>query len=167
MEGVSMVGEEALIRKCVECDRPLPDDANVCPHCGRDYRPAMMGRAWEWENTPLPPIGGALVALSSVALILSGLLWVFEGFPDASDAWDTNRTMTTLMGLSAVAAGAFAISVSPFIMTRRRLALSLAGSIAALGAWGVVIAYALGGIISILSLVGLILIAISRDEFTD
>ena len=162
-----MPGAGVLVRRCVKCDEPIPDDANVCPRCGRDYRPAMLGRAWESENTPLPPIGSALVAVSGLALILSGLLWIFEEFSSMGGDWSTNTTMQAMIGIAAIVAGVFAVSVSPFAITRRRLVLSLAGSIASLSAWGVAISFALGGIEAVLSLVGVVLIALSRDEFVD
>ncbi|MDQ1371209.1 MAG: hypothetical protein QG582_123 [Candidatus Thermoplasmatota archaeon] len=33
----------AAPRNCVACGRAIAWDANVCPFCGHDYRPAMSG----------------------------------------------------------------------------------------------------------------------------
>jgi hypothetical protein len=30
-------------RSCVSCGRTIAWDVNVCPYCGHDYRPQMMG----------------------------------------------------------------------------------------------------------------------------
>jgi predicted nucleic acid-binding Zn ribbon protein len=35
---------QAPTRNCVACGRAIAWDANVCPYCGHDFRPAMTGQ---------------------------------------------------------------------------------------------------------------------------
>lgn len=157
----------AMTRVCVLCQKHIPDDANVCPHCGHDYRLVMTGQAWEEEKTPLPPIGGAIIALSGVSQVVSGLLWLFGfefGFRTEEDRLEA---IYWTIGLAMILVGAFAIAVSPFAMTRRRLVLSLAGGVAALGGGTLATMYTLSIATGSLGLVGLLLVAIARDEFRD
>ena len=160
-------GKGVLTRVCVKCDKSLLDDANVCPHCGHDYRPVMMGRAWEEENTPLPPIGGALISLSGTAQIVSGLLWL-SGFDFGMDSAESDfGALHFTIGLALIVVGAIAVLVGPFAMTRRRLAVSLMGGLAALGIGTLTVAYTLSIAATSLGLVGILLIALARDEFVD
>jgi len=160
-------GKGSLTRVCVGCDKSLPDDANVCPYCGHDYRPVMLGHAWEEENTPLPPIGGALIALSGTVQIVNGLLWL-SGFDFGLDpAGGHFGALHFTIGLAVIIVGVFAVLVSPFAMTRRRLAISLVGGIAALGGSTLAVAYTLSIAGASLGLVGILLIALARDEFVD
>lgn len=160
-------GKGVPARICVRCDKSLPDDANVCPRCGHDYRPVMLGRAWEEENTPLPPIGGALIALSGTAQIVSGILWI-SGFYLGLDSGEGDfRALHLTIGLAAIIVGVIAVLVSPFAMTRRRLAVSLVGGLAALGVGTLTVSYTLSIAATSLGLVGILLIALARDEFVD
>lgn len=163
-----MVADKTLItRVCVRCQKNLPDDANVCPYCGHDYRPVMMGHAWEEEKTPLPPLGGALIALSGVVQIVSGLLWLSEkGY---SSSWTENHleAIYIAIGLAVIVVGIFAVLVSPFAMTRRRLALSMVGGLAALGGGSLVVYMSVSIVASWLGLVGILLLALAREEFVD
>lgn len=157
----------ALTRVCIVCKNHIPDDANVCPQCGHDYRPAMEGQAWEDENTPLPPIGGALIALSGVIQIVSGLVWVIGlGFGIGYDIEGSGHAAIAA-GLVGIGVGSFAVFVSPLAMTRRRLALSLAAGLAALAGVTAVTAYVLSVTSVSTGLVGVLMIAIARDEFVD
>jgi len=160
-------GKAVMTRLCVKCEKNLPDDANVCPHCGHDYRPVMLGHAWEEEKTPLPSIGGALIGLSGVTQVLSGILWL-SGFEFGSSSQMSNFDgISITIGLAVIAVGIFAILVSPFAMTRRRLALSLVGGLAALGGGTLAVVMMLSVAASSLGLVGVLLIALARDEFAD
>ena len=164
MEG----GKALMTRVCVRCQKNLPDDANVCPRCGHDYRPIMMGHAWEEERTPLPPLGGALIALSGVVQIVSGLLWLSEKGFSSGLTENHLEAVYIAIGLAVIVVGIFAVLVSPFAMTRRRLALSLVGGLAALGGGSLVVMYMSVSIVAgSLGLVGILLIALAREEFVD
>lgn len=164
MEG----GKALMTRVCVRCQKNLPDDANVCPRCGHDYRPIMMGHAWEEEKTPLPPLGGALIALSGVVQIVSGLLWLSEKGFSSGLTENHLEAIYIAIGLAVIVVGIFAVLVSPFAMTRRRLALSLVGGLAALGGGSLVVMYMSVSIVAgSLGLVGILLIALAREEFVD
>ena len=157
-----------LQRTCVICHRPLKDDANVCPNCGHDFRPAMSGHAWESEGTPIPPIGGALIAYAGFTEAVAGLMWIFAGDFDLSLAEVDNLFLTSVLGLIAIATGAFAVAGGAYAITRRRLALALIGGVAAVTGGGVLTMYSLGALPgTTLALIGVLLISIARDEFVD
>lgn len=158
-----------LQRACVACHRTLTDDANVCPHCGHDYRPAMSGHGWESEGTPLPPIGGALIAFAGFAQAVSALSWwAVGGVPHSLISTVDGVLLVGVLGLIAMAAGAIAIAGGAFAITRRRLALALIGGAAAVAGGGVLSVYSLVALsATTLGLIGMILVGISRDEFID
>jgi len=159
--------ESGLTRVCVTCNKHIQNDANVCPNCGHDYRPIMMGQAWEQEETPLPPIGGALIGLAGVTQIVSSILLIFGvGLGIGSEASDYSAYYIG-MGIAALVAGAFATLVCPFAMTRRRLVMSLAAGLAAMGVGTIVASTLLQVASAWVGLVGLLLIALARDEFID
>lgn len=159
--------ESQMTRICVICKKRIHDDANVCPHCGHDYRTTMTGQAWEERKTPLPPIGGALIALSGVTQILAGLLW-FDWYRRGSlDGGYHYDELYWAIGAVLILVGAFTVFVSPFAMTRRRLVLSLAGGVGALVGGVIGLAYTASIFPSSVGLVGILLIALARDEFVD
>jgi len=127
----------------------------------------MMGHAWEDERTPLPPIGGALIALSGVTHVVAGLLWLSGFGYDLENSGSRYEELYWAVGLALILVGVFAAFVSPFAMTRRRLSLSLAGGLAALGGGTMAVMFTLSMASGSLGLVGVLLIALARDEFVD
>jgi hypothetical protein len=139
----------------------LLDDANVCPNCGHDYRPAMSGHGWESEGTPLPPIGGALVAFAGFAHASSVLTWWAVGSID-------DAIMVAVIGLVVMATGGIAIAGGAYAMTRRRLSLALIGGAAAVAAGALLSVFSLSALTATtLALIGILLVGTSRDEFVD
>ncbi len=132
-------------RNCVACGRSISWDANVCPYCGHDYRGAMAGpmQAQKKESGMPTAAGiliilGALIALGIGVLVAVGSTVVLsgEGF---------------VCGAIGIAIGVIGILGGIFALQRKMFALALIAGI--LTIW------------TILGLIGLILVAVSREEF--
>ncbi len=152
-------------RNCVGCGRSIPWEANVCPYCGHDYRlqmaPPMKARSAK------PVIGGVLIVVAGLLAFGMGLLYLAL---DVSDLEDYGVTMPPEMtseelqdvmvvcGSLLVVFAVIAIIGGVFALQRKHFGLAIAGSIFGLLGLGFLIG-------SLLALVGLILVAISRDEF--
>ena len=93
------------------------------------------------------------------------MLWL-DGFAFGMGDTDYFEELYWAIGFAMILVGVFAVFVSPFAMTRRRLALSLAGGLAGLGG-SLATIYTLTIAVGSLGLVGVLLIAIARDEFVD
>ena len=156
-------------RMCVECHHPISDDASVCPHCGHDYRPVMLGHAWEEEKTPMPPLGGALIAVSAVTQMVAGLIWLSAVDTSSWSGEDAgNKSVLVALGLSVFVVGLVGIAGGTYAMTRRRLSLALVGGIASVLTGGVLAVDTLSVTIGmVLGLAGVLLIATAGDEFED
>ena len=137
-------------RTCVSCGRAIAWDANVCAFCGHDYRMQMMPPVPQKKDSALPVAGGVLIVIASLGYFLVG------GFMAASGA--------AFFGLTLGGSGA---------VVGCGILILLLGVIALLGGmfaiqkkhWGIAI---IGGVLvipMILGLIGLILVAVSRDSF--
>lgn len=153
-------------RSCVACGRAIQFDAGVCPYCGHDYRiplgaPAKAPRTW------MPTVGGILIIIAAVLAIMMGILYMtFEpsDFEDLGVALPPEFTAEDLSGILAMCGAilivfaAIAIIGGLFGIRRKHFGLAITG-----GVFGLLgIGFFLG---SVLALIGLILIAVSRREF--
>lgn len=156
----------AGIRYCVACGRPIQFDAGVCPYCGHDYRiaygtPPQPSKSW------MPVVGGVLIIVAGVlAAAMGAFYFTFEAsdFEDLGVALPPEFTAEDLAGILAVCGAVLvvfaviAIIGGFFGFRRRHFGLAIAG-----GVFGLLgIGFFVG---SLLALVGLILVAISRKEF--
>jgi len=161
--------ESAGRRQCVECDRPLAEDANVCPNCGHDYRPSMMGHAWEEELTPLAPAGGALLVLSGFMQMIEGLLQVRPELVLYDSVFYTETSVpSATAALAATIVAVIAIVGGTYAMTRRRLAFSLTSGVGAVS-MGAVLDFESPLVMMglVVGLLGALLVAMAREEFID
>ena len=152
-------------------------EANVCPYCGKDYRqpaPGMMPMAAPKQKSVLPVVGGVLLILSAVIGILMavGLMvismnvgGVFSLLPvDLEGLLGTavGGIVQTVLLILAVAGLIISILVllgGYFAVGRRHFGMAMVGAIFGLF---VLSPYFIA---SIMSFVGLILIAVSHHEF--
>ncbi|HUW42975.1 MAG TPA: hypothetical protein VMW02_01920 [Thermoplasmata archaeon] len=152
-------------------------DANVCPYCGKDYRqpaPGMMPAAPPKQKSALPIVGGILLIASSIIGILMavGLMiiatqvgGVFSLLPiDLTDMMGTavGDMVQTILMIMAVAGLIISILVllgGYFAAVRRHFGMAMVGAVFGL------LVLSPYFIASIMSLVGLILIAVSHHEF--
>lgn len=120
-------------------------DANVCPFCGHDYRAQAMAPAK--KESAMPLIGGILLILASLGYLGGG------GILTAGSAFlvDVGGGIGVACGVILIILGLIALLGGIFAIQRRNFAIALLGGIFVVP--------------SILGLIGLILIAVSRDEF--
>ena len=139
-------------RNCVSCGRSISWDANVCPYCGHDFRVVMAPGQAQKKDSAMPLVGGILVIIASIGYFVAGGLFVAGG---AAWSWlDVGGgaiavvcgVVMLILGILALLGGVYAIQKKNFVMAL------LAGILT---------------IPSILGLIGLILIAVSKDEFSD
>ena len=148
----SGAGGTAATRNCVSCGRSIAWDANVCPYCGHDYRMQMMGTQVKKE-TPMPTIGGILILIAGLielaggAILISGASF-FIDFGVGGAILAVCGAIVVILGVIALLGGIFAIQ-------RKHFGLAILGGILGLGGW------------FIPGLIGLILVALSRDEFRE
>ncbi|UCE92345.1 MAG: zinc ribbon domain-containing protein [Methanobacteriota archaeon] len=138
-------------RNCVSCGRSISWDANVCPYCGHDFRAVMAAPGQtQKKDSAMPLVGGILIIIASIMYFIGGGLMVAGG---ALWSWaDVGE------GAAAVVCGAVVLVLG---------ILALLGGIFATQKKNFVLAL-LAGILtipSILGLIGLILVAVSKDEF--
>lgn len=137
-------------RNCVSCGRPISFDANVCPYCGHDYRVVMAGPQMQGKQSAMPVAGGVLILLASLGYLVGGGLI----------AAGSTLALVPSLGATALGVGCGVILVVLGL-------IAFLGGIYALGRKNFKFAI-VGGILvipSILGLIGLILVAVSKDEF--
>ncbi|UCE90942.1 MAG: hypothetical protein JSV90_05825 [Methanobacteriota archaeon] len=158
-----MASSEGGSRICVSCGRSIALDANVCEHCGHDFRaPAKE----EKPKTVVPVIGGVLIILAGLmGLAMGGILVAID--VDDLDTYGVDVTgVTDVVEDILTACGVIAIIVSLIVLlggffgvTRKHWGIVIVGGVLGLFVIG---PFFLG---SVLSLIGLILVAVSRKEF--
>lgn len=138
-------------RNCVSCGRAISWDANVCPYCGHDFR--MAGAAAPKKQSAMPTIGGILIIIAGLLEIVTGGILItggtalFDVTLGVSGILAVCGAIFVLLGLIALLGGIFALQ-------RKHFGLAVLGGILGLGGY------------FLLGLIGLILIAVSRDEFS-
>jgi len=161
-------------RNCVKCGRTIAWDANVCQFCGHDYRAQAAAPAGApAEKSMLSLVGGILILIAGImGLVMGGLFIV------AADAVSNGSDDLGEWGIDVSGAGDF---VSDILLVCGAIVIILA-IIVVLGGffgvtrkhWGLVI---LGGVLglfligpyflaSIFALIGLILVAVSKKDFS-
>ena len=131
-------------RNCVSCGRTISWDANVCPFCGHDYR-QVMAAAPAISQTVMPLIGGILILIASLGYL--GVGGIVAGGSAVAVVGEG-----VLCGVAILIVGIISLLGGIFALQRKYFALALIG--------GIIV------VPTILGLIGLILIAVSKDEFT-
>jgi len=140
-------------RNCVSCGRSIPWDANVCQHCGHDYRAGAAPPAK--KETVMPLIGGILIIIGGLVEVASGGWLIVGGSAagsvpvigsDVEDILTICGAIWLILGLVAILGGVFAIQ-------RKNFGLAVLGGVLGLPGY------------FLPALIGLILVAISKDEF--
>ena len=133
-------------------------DANVCQHCGHDFR-APAGGPVAPKKTVMPVIGGVLILVGGLLTLVAGLALV--GTVDALndlvpvdvEGMDTFNDIVTTCGGILVVFGLIGLLGGVMGMLRKSYGLAIVGGIFAMPGWFVP------------ALIGLILVAISKKEF--
>jgi hypothetical protein len=148
-------------RMCVSCGRSIAMDANVCQHCGHDFRAPVPV---EKKKTFIPVVGGALVIVAGImGLFLGGVLLAVD-FDELDQygldvATDMIEDILTVCGAIIIILSLIVVLGGFFGVMRKHWGIALVGAILGLFVIGPLM---LG---SLFSLIGLILIAVSRKEF--
>jgi hypothetical protein len=153
-------------RKCVTCGRDMPMDANVCPTCGHDYRqPAMMSPV-KHEKGIVSVVGGILILIAGImGLAMGGIFLVIDVDDldqlgvDVTGMLDFIEDLLTVCGAVFIILGLIAVLGGIFGVMRKHWGLAILGGVLGLFVIGPLF---LG---SILALIGLILVAVSRKDF--
>lgn len=161
------MGTEGGSRKCVSCGREIPMDANVCQYCGHDYR-VQAGPAMPKEKSALSLVGGILILIAGLmGLVTGGILLMAAGEVDTLGDWgvdvagvgDMLEDILTVCGIILIVLGLIAVLGGFFGIQRKHWGIVILGGILGLFVLG---PYMLG---SLLALIGLILVAISKKDF--
>ncbi len=140
------------MRTCVQCGRQIPWDANVCQYCGHDYR--AEAQAAPKKKGILPVVGGVFVLIAGLAELASGGLLISSGeFVGGFDLGTGVHNILTVCGAVWIVLGIIAILGGIFAIQRKHFGLAILGAILGLGGY------------FIFGLIGIILIAVGRNDF--
>lgn len=142
---------------CVQCGKPIAQDANVCPYCGKDYRVQAAPAAK--KKTVMPLVGGILIVVGGVLALLAGIgLVASVGAFDSLmlvdvEGVDMLEDLLTACGILFIIFGLVGLLGGVFAIMRKHFGLAILGGIFALFGW------------FLPALIGLILVGMSKEEF--
>jgi hypothetical protein len=152
----------------VKCGKSIAFDANVCPYCGHDYRAVMAGpAAAPHEKGVLSIVGGILILIAGImGLAMGGLFMAINtsdfskyGLGTVSGLEDTLHNILLVCGAIFIILGLIAIVGGIMGVRRKSWGLAVLGGV--LGLF-ILTPYMIG---SLVALVGLILVAVSKKDF--
>jgi len=139
-------------RTCVQCGRQIPWDANVCQYCGHDYR--AQAQAPPKKKGILPVLGGVFVIIAGLVELISGGILISGGeMLGGFDLGSGFHNILTICGVVWIVLGIVAILGGIFSIQRKHFGLAILGAILGLGGY------------FIFALIGIILIAVGREDF--
>jgi len=152
-------------RNCVSCGRAIAWDANVCQYCGHDFR--APAAAPPHEKTMLSIVGGILILVVGImGLAIGGVFFAIDisdldayDFGSITGFEDTLQNILYVCGAIFVILGLIAAVGGFFGVRRKHWGLAILGGV--LGLF-IITPYFIG---SLLSLVGLVLLAVSKKDF--
>lgn len=143
---VSSVG----YRTCVSCGRMIDWNAVFCQHCGKDYRQPESRVETGPKGTGLPVAGGIFTILGGIGcLILFAALLIWD-----DDPYYRLNSLGFFLMLISPPFGAIAIAGGASAVARRNYHLAVVGAAVSILGFGVP------------GIIGLVLTALSRKEFT-
>lgn len=152
-------------RNCVSCGRAIAWDANVCQYCGHDFR--APAAAPPHEKTMLSIVGGILILVVGImGLAMGGLFFAIDisdleayGFGSMKGFEDILQNILYVCGAIFVILGLIAVVGGFFGVRRKHWGLAILGGV--LGLF-IITPYFIG---SLVALVGLVLLAVSKQDF--
>jgi len=140
-------------------------DANVCQHCGHDFRAPAEGPAPP-KKTVIPVIGGALIMVAGImGLALGGILLAIDvedldayGM-DVAGVTDVIDDIMNVCGIIVIILSLVVVLGGVLGLLRKSWGLAIVGGVLGLFVIG---PFMLG---SLFALIGLILVGVSRKEF--
>jgi predicted nucleic acid-binding Zn ribbon protein len=136
-------------RNCVSCGRAIAWDANVCQHCGHDFRQGAPGTVKK-EKGMMPIAGGILIILPAMVYLWMGAVLATGGEALVDVTFGASNILT-ICGAVLIILGIIAILGGIFAIMRKYWGLALLGGIFVIP--------------TILGLVGMILVAVSHKDF--
>ena len=167
------MGSPSGTRKCVSCGREIAMDANVCQYCGHDYR-VQAGPAVPKEKSMLSLVGGILILVSGIVGLAMGGVFIIAadavsegtgeladwGLGDVGDMGDWLTDLLLVCGGIMIVIALIVVLGGVFGIMRKHWGLVIVG-----GVLGLLFTWPLYFIGSICALVGLILVAVSKNDF--
>jgi len=171
--------DELIDATCPSCRHAVRLDANVCPNCGYRLRPEQMKAAAQARPIPqsVAPVsrGTSKSLIGGVLLVVSGLIGIITGLIFAA----LSSTVIDMLGETY---GEDVLRMAEGVLVACGVIWFIIGLIALIGGvfairrkkWGIAVVGGVFGLLtfgpwfigSILGLIGLILVAISKDEFS-
>lgn len=155
---------EGKTRNCTSCGRAIAWDANVCQYCGKDYRAEAAKPPH--EKTALSLVGGILILVAGIiGLAMGGILLAINVDQLADYGLDVAgvsgiiEDILTVCGIILVVLGLIAALGGFFGVMRKHWGLAILGGVIGLF---IISPYMIA---SLLSLIGLVLVAISKKDF--
>ena len=155
-------------RICVSCQRDISNDALFCPYCGHSYGDRSRLQTGRSVSSILPIVGGLAILVAGLIDLGNGLLSFANTGPYLDNGVSELLGMIYLYAIVLIFSGVVAVIAGSRAMQRRNLAFSLAGGFVSVGVAGLsLLSYSYLSLFytSQLGLIGIILIAIARDEF--
>jgi hypothetical protein len=140
-------------RNCTSCGRAISWDANVCQYCGKDYR--AEAQVAPKKHSVMPLIGGVFIIIAGAIEIYYGAVLITGGafFANLPIIGDTMQNILTACGAILAILGIVAILGGAFALMRKHHGLAILGGVLGLPGY------------FIFGLIGLILVAVSKEEF--
>jgi len=143
-------GSSVGYRTCVSCGRMIDWNAVFCQHCGKDYRQPETRVETGPKRTGLPVVGGIFTILGGIGCLIifaAIVIWNSDPSLELNSLGYFVLLISPPFGAIAIAGGALAIA-------RRHHLIAVAGAALSILGFGVP------------GIIGLILTALSRKEFT-
>lgn len=153
-------------RVCVVCEREMSDEAKFCPNCGHNYSGPANLEMGKKVGSIIPVVGGLSILVVGLLSLGNGIIGILNTGAVADFGGDLGG-LYLLGGVVMIVTGIIAAIAGGLAMQRRNLVFSIAGGFAALSSVGLA-AFGIGlnlFFASQLALIGIILIAISHEEF--
>jgi hypothetical protein len=157
---------ESSVRMCVSCGRKIDFASNVCPYCGHDYRMPAYAPVQKHKSA-MPVVGGVLILIAGLLAIGMGLMYLALDVNQLEDSGVTLppevstqdlQNILYICGAVVLIFGIIALLGGVFAIQRKSFVLAVCG-----GIFGMIgIGFLFG---AVLSLIGLILVLVSRHEF--
>lgn len=153
------VVSRTYMKKCKWCDRDIPiRGGDLCWECASGTDSYSASVSVRTESSGLLVAAGILLMIAGVLAIGQGLLYLVAGSMVASLGYSVGPVvccglLDLLFGIGSIGGGIFAVKQNGFLY-------AIVGSVCALLSLGFVIG-------SLFGLLGLIFIAVSKDDFAD
>lgn len=153
-------------RICVVCQREISDEAKFCPHCGHNYSGPSNIEMGKKVGSIVPVVGGLSILVAGLINLANGIVTIMNTGLHPSNYSDAVGLLM-LGGIVSFAAGIIGSLAGGLAMQRRNLVFSLAGGFVSLSSVGMS-ALAMSASLFMapeLALIGIVLIALSHEEF--